>query len=151
MRSAPADTYADGTRSIISVLRPKGGGWQELPCDKRWTMGYPARAFYHAETEIAVISAVEVANDGKIDKGPEYHVSISRKTAVGPKRCDSNQAQWVLGQFGMAGAEEDNHVPNGVVRNFWRPVATGLVGLECECKAEEPAIREDKGDFVWRP
>ena len=145
------DTYADGTRSITSVLRPKGEGWRELPCDKRYSMGYPARTFYHAKSSIAVISAVEVASDGKIDKGPEYHISISQQAMGRPSRCDSNQAKWVLEQFGLAGAEEDNHVPNGVVRNFWRPVATGFIGLECECKAEEPAIKENKGDFIWRP
>lgn len=146
-----ADTFAGGVRSIVSVLRPKDDGWRELPCDKRFSMGYPARMYFHVRTCIAVISAVEVADDGKIDKGPEYHISISKQTIAGPRRCDSNDSKWVLDQFGMDGAEEDNHVPHGVVRNFWRPVASGLVGLECECKAEEPAIREDKGDFVWRP
>lgn len=55
------------------------------------------------------------------------------------------------GGIGLEGAEEDNHVPHGKVRNFWRPVAELLVGKECECKAEEPVIREDKGDFIWRP
>lgn len=143
--------FADGTRSIVSVLRPKGPGWSELPCDKRLTVGYPGRTFYHQKSCLAVISAVEVADDGKIDKGPEYHISISKQTVLGPSRCDSNEAKWVLREFSLDGAEEDNHVPNGVVRNFWRPVAHALVGMECECKAEEPAIVEDKGDFVWRP
>jgi hypothetical protein len=113
-------------------------------------LGGVARVFMH-KTHVAVISAVEVAADGKIDKGPEYHLSISRQTPMGPRRCTSETARWVLKQFGLDGAEEDNHVPNGVVRNFWRPVADPLVGLECECKEEEPAIIEDKGDFVWRP
>lgn len=144
------DTFANGIRSITSVLRPKGNGWREIPCDKKFTMGYPSRAFFHAKSCLAVISAVEVASDGKIDKGPEYHVSISKQTIRGGSRCDSNEAKWVLDQFGMDGAEEDNHVPNGIVRNFWRPVAQHLVGLECECKADEPAITENKGDFVWR-
>ncbi len=144
------DTYADGTRSITTVLRPKGEGWRELPTEKRFSLGYPARAFFHEASSLAVISAVEVAADGKVDKGPEYHVSISKQLPGRPQRCDSNEAKWVLEQFQLDGAEEDNHVPNGVVRNFWRPVATGLIGLECECKAEEPAIRENKGDFVWR-
>ena len=144
------DTFADGTRSITSVLRPKGSGWRELPCDKRFSLGYPARTFFHAKSNLAVISAVEVADDGKIDKGPEYHVSISKQTVLGPIRCDSNEAKWVLDQFGMNGAEEDNHVPHGTVRNFWRPVATRLIGLECGWKAEEPAIVENKGDFIWR-
>lgn len=145
------DTFADGTRSIISVLRPKGRGWQELPCDKRATMGHPGRTFFHPASKIAVISAVEVVDDGKVDKGPEYHISISKQLSRGPTRCDAVEAKWVLVEFGMDGAEEDNHVPHGQVRNFWRPVADRLVGLECECKAEEPAIVEDKGDYVWRP
>lgn len=144
------DTYADGTISVVAVLRPKGPGWREIPCDKRITMGYPARAFFHPSSNLAVISAVEVASDGKIDKGPEYHISISRQLPSGPVRCDSNDARWVLDRFGMDGAEEDNHVPGGVVRNFWRPVADKLVGLECDCKTEEPAIIENKGDFIWR-
>lgn len=145
------DTYADGTRSIVAVLRPKGAGWREFPSDKRASLGYPSRVFFHASSSLAVISAVEVASDGKVDKGPEYHISISKQMRGAPRRCDSNEANWVLDQFGLDGSEEDNHVPNGVVRNFWRPVATGLIGLECECKAEEPAIVEDKGDFIWRP
>lgn len=48
------------------------------------------------------------------------------------------------------GWEEDNHVPYGIARNFWRPLAENLVGIECKCKEEEPAIVEDKGDYVWR-
>lgn len=145
-----ADTFADGTRCIVQVLRPQGGGWREIPHDKRFTLGYPARAFFHDRTNLAVISAVEHATDGMIDKGFEYHISISKQLLSGSRRCDSNEAKWVLAQFKLEGAEEDNHVQGGVVRNFWRPVAEPLVGLECECKAEEPAISEDKGDFVWR-
>jgi hypothetical protein len=94
------------------------------------------------------MSAVETMSDE--DKGPEYHLSISKQVGGSPNRCTSNEAKWVLDQFGLDGAEEDNHVPFGVVRNFWRTVATPLVGLECECKDEEPAVVEDKGDFIWR-
>jgi hypothetical protein len=114
-------------------------------------MGGVGRGYFHAERSLSVISAVEVVDDGEIDKGPEYHISVSRQTPAGPQRCTSDAARFVLKQFGLDGAEEDNHVPYGVVRNFWRPVADRFVGLECECKAEEPAIVEDKGDFVWRP
>lgn len=145
------DTFADGTISITPVLRPKGSGWREVPMNKQFTLGYPARAYFHDRHNIAVISAVEVASDGKIDKGPEYHVSISKQSPIpGTHRCDSNEAKWVLDQFGLEGAEEDNHVRHGLVRNFWRPVAARHVGLECDCKAEEPAVVEDKGDFIWR-
>jgi len=144
------DTFSDGTPSVIQCLTPSGGGWRELPMDQRYSMGYPSRAFIH-ESNLAVISAVEVASEPGMDKGFEYHLSISKQHPSGKGgRCDSNEAKWVLDQFGLDGAEEDNHVPHGYVRNFWRPVATGLVGIECPCKAEEPAIKEDKGDYIWR-
>lgn len=150
--SESADHFIDGSRSIISALRPRFAGWVEVPVDtKLLEMGGVARMFFHAERHLSVISAVEVADDGKIDKGPEYHLSVARQTPNGPRRCTSDTARWVRRQFGLEGAEEDNHVPGGVARNFWRPVADPLVGLECECKDEEPAIVEDKGDFVWRP
>lgn len=53
--------------------------------------------------------------------------------------------------YGREGAKEDNHVSHGIVRNYWRPVADRLVGKACPCKEEEPTIREDKGDVIWRP
>ena len=65
-------------------------------------------------------------------------------------RCDTAAAKWVKRQFNLEDATEDNHVPGGVVRNFWRPVADNLSGYQCPCVKTEPAIREDKGDFVWR-
>lgn len=143
------DTYADGTRSLTSVLRPRDSGWREIP--QSHMMGYPCRAFFHNKSTLAVLSAVEVADDEKIGKGPEYHISISKQPrGFGTQRCTSEEAKWVLDQFGLGGAEEDNHVPGGLVRNFWRPVADHLVGMECECKANEVAVIEDKGDFVWR-
>lgn len=143
------DSFSDGTQSIVNVLRPKGSGWQEIDRKIPNLMGYPMKTFFHAESLLAVLSAVEVT-DEKPSKGPEYHISISKQT-VPMSRCTSNEAKWVCEQFGLEGAEEDNHVPAGMVRNFWRPVADRLVGLECECKESEPVIREDKGDFEWRP
>ena len=143
-----SDTFHDsGVVSVVSVLHPKGEGWSEVSVSQKFSLGYPIRAFIH-ESRLAVLSAVEVVPDEK--KGPEYHISISKQT-IPPSRCTSNEAKWVLDQFQLEGAEEDNHVPSGVVRNFWRPVADPLVGLECKCKETEPVIREDKGDFIWRP
>ena len=85
--------------------------------------------------------------------GPEYHISVSQHSALrdGPVRADTLAAKWVLAQFGLDGALEDNHVPHGIVRNFWRPVSEPLVGRVCPCNATEVEIRENKGDFVWRP
>lgn len=140
-------------KSIIPPKKPGAGtsrAWVQLPTPPEFgAYGYEAIAFRNVSAGINVISAVEVAKDADgIDRGPEFHVSISKD---GRKRCSSSEAREVLRVFDMGGAEEDNHVPGGFVRNFWRPVADRFVGLECACKESEPAIREDKGDFVWRP
>lgn len=136
--------------SIIKPKRPTGPGWQR---DAAWqcpqgllALGYPVEAYGHVDG-IFVLSAVEVANEpGKVSLGPEYHLSMS----LNGGRCSSADAVWTLGQFDLVDAKEDNHVPNGRVRNFWRPVADHLSGYECPCVDIEPAIREDKGDYVWR-
>lgn len=146
-----SDTFADGARSIVSVVRPRVPGWREVPTDAlpRGMTG-PRRAFIHDATLLFVISAVEFIDDGKAD-GPEYHVSVSRQhPTLGTRRCSSVEARWVLVQLRLDGALEDNHVPGGLARNFWRPVADSMVGRECLCVADENAISEDKGDFVWR-
>lgn len=104
-------------------------------------------AWTHDESGLFVITAVEVAHDpGKPFLGPEYHISISRAG----QRCDAAEALWVLAQFDLTEAREDNHVPGGIVRNFWRPVADHLAGYECPCVRDEPAMRENRGDYVWR-
>lgn len=138
-----------GDVEIIAPLSPKAGtGWVLMPPVPAWvTLGFAGEAYRHRSAGLSVISAVEVAKDADgIDRGPEYHISVSRHG----ERCSSADARKVLADFGMDGGEEDNHVPGGKVRNFWRPVADRFVGLECACKDQEPAIVEDKGDYVWR-
>lgn len=143
---------------IITPKAPRAGlGWVEGPEVPKWvSLGYLAKAWYHPGQHIGVISAVEVARDADgIDRGPEYHISISKRipngTATGePVRCSRQEALTTLVHFDLLDAEEDNHVRHGVVRNFWRPVADRFVGLECACKDAEPAVVEDKGDYVWR-
>lgn len=147
-----SDTYADGTVSVIAVKRPRLPGWREVSTEMMPDRygGAPIRAFFHEESSLCVLSGVEFIDDGKVD-GPEYHLSISRQhRTLGTRRCTSNEVRWVLKQFGIEEAIEDNHVPGGKVRNFWRPVADPMVGRECLCVEDEPAIVEDKGDFVWR-
>lgn len=139
------DTFSGSNiQSIIKPLRPKGEDWREIPVSQEFSLGHPLKAFQH-KSGLSVLSAVEVVLDE--DKGPEYHISISKSGS----RCTANEAKWALEQFELDGFEEDNHVPSGKVRNFWRPVNNNLVGLECPCKEEEPEIVEDKGDFIWRP
>jgi hypothetical protein len=141
------------TESIIKPLRLNGDPWARMPdLPPQYTFGYECEVWKHTVLNLGVMSAVEVASDKDgIDRGPEYHISISKHDRGQPRRCTSDEARYVLKAFGLEGAEEDNHVPNGVVRNFWRTVAEPMIGLECACKADEPAMVEDKGDFVWRP
>ena len=137
--------------SVIKPLRPASQEWSSLGHPgHEITFGYPAEVFVHRRHLLSVISAVEVATDKDgVERGPEYHLSIARQSEFGPARCSADEAAWVLREFGLEGAEEDNHVPNGVVRNFWRTVAEPMIGLECGCKATEPVVREV--DFEWRP
>lgn len=139
--------------NIINPRRPSGTGWMRHPLTRAFAArvaqmgGYPTETWAHEQGNIWAITSVEVANDpGQPELGPEYHLSVS---AMG-ERCTPEQAAWVLQQFGLEDAREDNHTPDGKVRHFWRPVADKLSGYECPCIANEPAMREDKGSFVWR-
>lgn len=138
--------------SVIKPKRPVAPGWKRV---REWVeplslaeMGYPIVPWQHKASGLFVLSAVEKVQPqpGEMDVGPEYHLSMS----LDGRRCSSSQALWVLRQFDLVDAKEDNHVPSGMVRNFWRPVADNLSGYECPCQDSEPAIREDKGDYVWR-
>ena len=137
--------------SIIKPKRPIGKDWRHAvqwkPAPALAAMGYPVEAWEHPNG-LFVLSAVEVTEveTGSEALGPEYHISVSKNG----QRCSSAEAVWALNQFDLIDATEDNHVPSGRVRNFWRPVADRLSGYQCPCVAEEPAIREDKGDYVWR-
>lgn len=137
---------------MIPIIKPKapiGVGWflnhVNLSCMDK--MGFDYSIWLNHEG-FSVISSVEVAEEEKngIDIGPVYHISITKYG----KRCTSNEAKWVCQQFGMQYSEEDNHVPHGVVRNFWLPVAEKYIGHECKCKKTESPIKENKGDFIWR-
>lgn len=139
----------NGIQNLIKPKEPTGLGWVRGPqAPARLIFGFEGHYWFYPQQGIAVISALEVARDPEdvIDKGPEYHISISKNGG----RCSRNEARFVLKAFAMEDADEDNHVPGGFVRNFWMPVAEKYIGHVCPCKDEEPAIIEDKGDFVWR-
>lgn len=132
------------TESIIKPKEPKGYGWiRAMRLPRETTMGYEGYQWVWPEKGFTVFSALEVV---KPEIGPEYHLSISKNGG----RCSRNEARFITKQFGMQDAEEDNHVPGGFVRNFWLPVNENLIGVECPCKAVEPVMRENKGDFEWR-
>lgn len=136
--------------SIIKPKKPKGAGWLYGGAHDTG-LGFECHRWYYPDRSIQVLSALEVARDpDDIDKGPEYHVSVSDCSGPRPQRLNRSDTRFVLKAFGMEDADEDNHVPFGVVRNFWMPVNENLQGYVCPCKDEEPAIVEDKGDYVWR-
>lgn len=145
------DTFANGAVSLVTLPRPRDHGWVELPnAQQIMKAPHPLRAYSYQPNNLFAIIAVEFIDDGMVD-GPEYHLSISHPVSPGvSRRCDRNAARWVVRQFGLDGAKEDNHVPGGHVRNYWRPVADPMIGRECLCVESEPAIVEDKGDFTWR-
>lgn len=135
--------------SVISVIQPKtpsGKRWKELPIGTM--LGYPCRLFIHKPTKLKVISAVESASDAPgLEPICNYHISITKN---GKNRCSPEEAKFVLRRFNLEGANEDNHVPYGISRNFWRPVNESLVGKVCPCQDSEPAMKEDGGSYVWR-
>ena len=141
-------------RSVIAPLKPALGLWvgPMKPNQAVTSMGYPCHLWICRGRSVSVISALEVAKDKDgIERGPEYHISIAKQTPAGPTRVSAAEAKEVLYEFAplLDGWEEDNHVPGGVVRNFWRPVADRMVGLECACKGTEALVIE--GDFESRP
>ncbi len=137
--------------SVIHPKRPIVQNWKRVvgwECPPQLAeLGYPVEAWEHPSSGLFCLSALEVAHEpGRPALGPEYHLSVS----MNGQRCTAADALFALASFGLEDAKEDNHVPSGRVRNFWRPVADNMSGYECPCVADEPAIREDKGDFVWR-
>lgn len=90
-----------------------------------------------------VISTLEMAKlpDGS-GVGPQWHLSVS----VNGRRARGHEVRHVLRDFGMVGAEEDNHHP-GIARNFWIPLDPSK-RVECECKTNEDIIREPDG-YTW--
>ena len=140
----------DLSRNTSNIIKPK-----QPILGSRWVFTGPINIdpkfdsySYSHPDGFVVISAMVVA-DGIItnEPMPQYHLTISKK---GARRCSSADAKFILKQFGMEFSLEDNHVQSGFVRNFWMPVAQDWVGKECDCIDSEPAIVEDKGDFIWR-
>ena len=137
---------------IIKPLSPQGSGWsggRDVRAELK--SAYPVTCWWYEPQRLYVLSAVEVATDtDQVSRGPEYHISVSKQTPdLRPYRCSAEEGAFVLGAFGLDGWEEDNHVPDGKVRNYWRAVAENMVGRECACKETEHRVVE--GDFEYRP
>lgn len=138
---------------IVSPLRPIGRGWSLWPVMylQYEREAYASDRWYNRAHEVQVISAIESVS-GEGEPRHEYHLSISGLKYQSPHihRCSASLARWVLKEFDFVDSVEDNHVPGGIVRNFWRPIAENRSPV-CHCTQTEPEILEDKGDYVWRP
>lgn len=97
---------------------------------------------------VRVMSSVDFIRGRDTSTGKprwEFHVSVSHLGG----RAGNEVCAAVLRDFGMVGANEDNHQgPRGVVRNFWLPVDEGQ-DAKCPCQDEEKPHDEGNG-YVWR-
>ena len=117
---------------------------------RRWEVLGPWRGdggnvgMVYRRGKIRVVSSLDDAQlpDGSGERGPQWHVSISRAG----KRARPEDVSIALRAFGLVGAEEDNHHP-GVARHYWLPVDPAR-RVACECKANEETIREADG-YEW--
>lgn len=126
----------------------------KTPVSGTWTQGasIPRLLFRHLVFDsvagVRVLSSVDfiAAQDSPTGQPRhEYHLSISERGGRASREC-VNQ---VLVDFGLVGANEDNHTgPNGVARHFWLPVVEGQV-IECPCQKDEP-VHDEGGDYRWR-
>jgi len=75
---------------------------------------------------------------------PTFQVSVSFNGA----RPNDEQVRSALADFGIEGAEEDNHSP-GIARHFWLVDDGRARQPECECKTTEARVVEPDG-YVWQ-
>ena len=108
----------------------------ELPARSRMEPAVFAYERWHLRTRLVVVSAVELVD--WIDAPTwQFHVSVS----AGGKRANDDQVARALRDFGMLGAEEDNHYRDALARHFWRHCAASPGDeTQCECKADEKTI-----------
>lgn len=146
-----------GLPLIVKPYRPTTGGWirVEVAWPRDRLQPYVIEKYYNRGQELQVITAIEMVEpDGVVKLAPraEFHVSVSglKWMAPAPYRVSDSRARWAMRQFGFDGYTEDNHVPDGIARNYWRPLADHLQGEVCKCLEREPAIHAMKGDYVWR-
>lgn len=93
---------------------------------------------------VIAISALEVVElpGGDGAAGPTWHLSVSRMG----RRPKARDIEHALRDFGLVGAEEDNHHP-GNARHFFQPVDPAFRGI-CECKTNEDVVVDPDG-YTW--
>lgn len=138
--------------SLIKPLTPNGNYWEcvgRVP--RELLFGYEGFYWHFPPRRFFVISALEVVAPERVDLGPEYHVSLTKRDRKDRMlRTTRFEADFVVQAFGLEDADEDNHVPGGIARNFWLPVAEHLRGYVCPCKETEQPIHDKLNDYTWR-
>jgi hypothetical protein len=135
--------------SAIERLPRHGRGWHETPLpaalEAQLRLGEHASCWLRRN--VVAISTLELAElpDGSGEVGPQWHLSISSAQ----HRATAAQAARALEDFGLVGAEEDNHEP-GIARHFWLPVDPAR-RRDCECKESEVTVVEPDGHRWTNP
>lgn len=115
----------------------------------------PTGTLWRSHDRLEVISALEVAPlpGGAGATGPQWHLSVSRRPAPGPRdpeapRClvATVDLERVVAAFRVPAFDEDNHHP-GVARHLWCPVDPAYRSA-CECKLTEVVVVE-AGGYEW--
>lgn len=124
--------------------RPSKRGWVEcqVPPQVLASAHYLAVSAWRCGP-ILVFSSLSIMEmpDGD-GTGPQWLVTISADR----KRPAQWQVDKVLKDFGMEGAEEDNHTP-GRTRGFFL-VCDPARRVACQCKSDEAVVVEPDG-FTW--
>lgn len=118
----------------VEYRKPKDGTWTLIGWEPN------AEGFKYENS----MGATAVSSVHEIEGKPQWHVSFSHRG----ERIPQGWMEALLRQWGLEGWDEDNHVPNGRVRNYWRPVSTADP-LVCPCKANEEPF-EEHGGYIWR-
>lgn len=127
--------------------------WEEIPIPSHILATAPRGTMlctperWHLRRRIVVISSVELV-DWRGSPAWQFHVSVSG----GGVRATPEQTRRALDDFGLVGAEEDNHHATGIARHFWR-MCSAAPGDEtqCECKDDERTVVQADGFTFQTP
>lgn len=145
--ATPSEALAslDAPEAPVPCKRPVSGAWRRV-----YVTG-SVELYDHALIPLRVLSSVDWVGETEGGNGWEYHVSVSRRTKTFRQRVASDDVvKMALEAFGMTEAREDNHVPNGVVRNFWLPVDGRPPHCDCETTEAPHPMGDGTTSAVWR-
>lgn len=128
---------------------PRWRSWERLPSVSFRDDPRPAlQGWLRQRLQVLVgLGPMEFRGESRL----QHTLSICTYTGVDRTRSRSTDEEVAvaLRDFGMAGAEEDNHQP-GIIRMFFllADLRPGEEGIQCECKSDEQVVVEPDG-FRW--